>query len=177
MQLLAATSFVIFCAATAASLVPNTRIPLTQRTVALIKRLEGFVALPSPDPVGLPTVGYGHQCIAANCAELPRLPLTPVSAHTLLLDDITLHTKALATAVSPSVTMSANQWGALVSWAFNVGEESVRQSTLVKRLNSGESPSKVVRQELPKWVTVGGKTLPCLVERRKKEIDLFDSVQ
>ncbi|KAJ2586965.1 hypothetical protein H4R99_008302, partial [Coemansia sp. RSA 1722] len=35
-------------------------IPLTQRTVDLIKRLEGFVAQPSPDPVGLPTVGYGH---------------------------------------------------------------------------------------------------------------------
>ncbi|KAJ1880654.1 hypothetical protein LPJ57_002118 [Coemansia sp. RSA 486] len=150
-------------------------IPLTQRTVDLIKRLEGFVAQPSPDPVGLPTVGYGHQCTKASCSEIPRLPLTPASAHSLLLKDIAEHTRALAQSLATSVALNPNQWGALISWAYNVGSQSVKQSELVKKLNAGESPENVVRQELPKWVTVDGKTLPGLVARRKKEIDLFFS--
>ncbi|KAJ2847179.1 hypothetical protein J3B02_004227 [Coemansia erecta] len=161
-------------AAKSASL-PGTHIPLTQRTIELIKHLEGFVAQPAPDPVGLPTVGYGHQCIAPNCAELPHLPLTPESAHSLLLNDIASHALALALSISPSVTMNPNQWGALVSWAYNVGSESVKHSALVKRLNAGEPPNMAVSQELPKWNSVDGKRLPCLVIRRKKELALFFS--
>ncbi|KAJ2706092.1 hypothetical protein FB645_001848 [Coemansia sp. IMI 203386] len=150
-------------------------IPLTRRTVDLIKHLEGFVAQPAPDPVGLPTVGYGHQCTMANCSEIPRLPLTPTSAHSLLLKDIAEHAVALSQSIATPVVLNPNQWGALISWAYNVGSQSVKQSELVKKLNAGELPENVVRQELPKWVTVDGKTLPGLVVRRKKEIDLFFS--
>jgi len=62
--------------------------PINAATIALIKEFEGFVPSPAPDPIGLPTVGYGHLCKTAGCAEVPYpFPLSEESASKLLLED------------------------------------------------------------------------------------------
>jgi len=62
---------------------------VNEATIALIKEFEGFVASPEPDPIGLPTVGYGHLCKTEGCAEVPYpFPLTEESATQLMMDDI-----------------------------------------------------------------------------------------
>jgi lysozyme len=68
--------------------------------------------------------------------------------------------------------LNANQYGALVSWTFNVGPANVQSSTLLKRLNSGEAPGTVISEELPKWNKAGGETLEGLVRRRAAEVEL-----
>jgi lysozyme len=68
--------------------------------------------------------------------------------------------------------LNGNQYGALVSWTFNLGCGAAKSSTLMKRLNGGESPGTVISEELPKWVNGNGKVLPGLVSRRKAEIEL-----
>lgn len=70
------------------------------------------------------------------------------------------------------VVLNANEYGALVSWAFNVGNGNVKSSSLLKRLNNGEKPSTVIPEELPKWKYAGGKVMPGLVRRRKEEVAL-----
>jgi lysozyme len=58
-------------------------------TISLIKEFEGFVASPAPDPIGLPTVGYGHLCQTSGCAEVPyAFPLTESTASALLAADL-----------------------------------------------------------------------------------------
>ncbi|KAI8318648.1 glycoside hydrolase family 24 protein, partial [Martensiomyces pterosporus] len=142
----------------------------------LIKKFEGFVAKPSPDPVGLPTVGYGHLCKKKGCAEIAsKLPLTPASATDLLRSDLVEYAECLGSYISNRVMLNANQWGALVSWTYNEGCGNVESSTLVRRLNSGQNPNTVAAQELPKWKYADGEVLEGLVKRRAAEVSLFQT--
>ncbi|TFK38392.1 glycoside hydrolase family 24 protein [Crucibulum laeve] len=145
-------------------------------TVSLIKQFEGFVASPAPDPIGLPTVGYGHLCQTTNCGEVPfKFPLTEAQATTLLMTDIKTYTKCVADDIVDSVRLNDNQFGALSSWAFNEGCGAVKTSTLIARLNNGENPNTVAAQELPKWNIAGGQVLPGLTRRRAAEVTLFQT--
>lgn len=92
----------------------------------------------------------------------------------MLLDTYTPQSpqQAITLDTATAVTLNANQYGALVSWAFNVGNGNVASSTLIKRLNAGEDEATVIAEELPKWNKAGGQTLPGLVRRRKAEVDL-----
>jgi GH24 family phage-related lysozyme (muramidase) len=143
-------------------------------TLSLIKQFEGFVARPAPDPIGLPTVGYGHLCKTKGCSEVKSpFPLTDATATVLLNSDLVQFTSCLNTAISASVKLNDNQFGALTSWTFNVGCGNMRTSTLVKRLNAREDPNTVATSELPQWNKGGGRVLPGLVRRRAAEVALF----
>ena len=142
----------------------------------LIKQFEGFVASPAPDPTGLPTVGYGHLCKQPKCAEVPfTFPLSKADASALLNSDLKTFESCIKDDLNKSVRLNDNQYGALVSWAFNVGCGNAKSSTLVKRLNAGENPNTVAAQELPKWNKAGGIVLPGLVRRRAAEVKLFQT--
>ncbi|KIM42248.1 glycoside hydrolase family 24 protein [Hebeloma cylindrosporum] len=145
-------------------------------TVSLIKQFEGFVASPAPDPIGLPTVGFGHLCQTTNCAEVPfPFPLTQAEATTLLNSDLKTPENCITNDISSSVRLNDNQYGALVSWAFNVGCGNAASSTLISRLNGGQDPNTVAAQELPKWDMAGGMVLQGLVNRRAAEVKLFQT--
>lgn len=73
------------------------------------------------------------------------------------------------------MVLNENQYGALVSWAFNIGCGNSGSSTLISRLNGGEDPNTVAAEELPQWVYGGGEVLPGLVRRRDAEVALFQT--
>lgn len=163
-------------------------------TLELIKKWEGFVESPEPDPVGYPTVGYGHLCQSSGCSEVEfDFPLSESEASKLLAGDIgvrfplilfhslasklTLPTKqtyqdGVSDVLGSSVELNDNQYGALVSWCFNMGTGAVAESSLISRLNDGEEANDVIEEELPKWVHAGGEVLDGLVRRRNDEIKL-----
>ncbi|KAG0239930.1 hypothetical protein BGW41_007413 [Actinomortierella wolfii] len=142
----------------------------------LIKEFEGFVPRPAPDPIGLPTVGYGHLCQTKGCSEVKySFPLTVATATALLKDDLPRYSSCLASYLKSNVSLNQNQWAALVSWTFNAGCGNVKTSTLVSRLNNGENPNTVAAQELPRWNKAGGKVLPGLTRRRAAEVKLFQT--
>ncbi|PGH11556.1 hypothetical protein AJ79_04814 [Helicocarpus griseus UAMH5409] len=140
-------------------------------TLNLIKKWEGFVPKPEPDPIGLPTVGYGHLCKTKGCKEV-KFPLTKAAATKLLKKDVKSFQQAITMSTKTLVKLNANQYGALVSWAYNVGAGAAKSSSLIKRLNKGENPNKVIAEELPKWRLAGGKVFKGLVNRRKDEVKL-----
>ncbi|KAF1850584.1 glycoside hydrolase family 24 protein [Cucurbitaria berberidis CBS 394.84] len=142
-------------------------------TLALIKEFEHPVPSPKPDPIGYPTVGYGHKCTSSGCSEVPYpFPLTETTMNQLLASDLKNPQGTITLRTSSDVVLNEYQYGALVSWAFNVGGGNVQSSTLLKRLNAGEDPDTVIAEELPKWTKGKGKTLPGLVRRRAAEISL-----
>ncbi|KAH8823571.1 lysozyme [Flagelloscypha sp. PMI_526] len=145
---------------------------VNQATVDLVKSFEGFVKSPAPDPIGLPTVGFGHLCKKKNCAEVPfKFPLTVSTASQLLQTDMASFRKCIKDKVK--VKLNENQFGALASFTFNLGCGTLESSTMLKRLNKGENPNTVAAQEMPKFNHAGGKVLSGLTRRRNAEVALF----
>ena len=67
--------------------------------------------------------------------------------------------------------LSQSQFDALVAWVYNLGPNSLKQSTLLKVLNAGEYDD--VPREIKRWNKANGEVLQGLVRRREAEALLF----
>ncbi|KAB5531335.1 lysozyme [Coniochaeta sp. 2T2.1] len=147
---------------------------VNQATLELVKGFEGWFPDIYDDPDGHATVGWGHLCDDRSCSDVPYpIPLSEADGQRLLLDDLAIAERCISDMIVPSVTLNPNQYGALVSWAFNVGCGAARSSTLVSRLNAGQDPNTVAREELPRWNRGDNGVLPGLTRRRAAEVVLF----
>lgn len=70
-----------------------------------------------------------------------------------------------------TVPINENQRTALTSFAYNLGDGALADSTLLRRLNSGDTQGAA--DEFGRWVNASGQRLPGLVTRRARERDLF----
>ena len=70
--------------------------------------------------------------------------------------------------------LNQNQFDALVSFTYNLGAEAFKNSTLLKMLNAGLYSQ--VPGQLRRWVHDSGKVVQGLVNRREKEIALWNEV-
>ncbi|GAA3304125.1 hypothetical protein GCM10020218_103070 [Dactylosporangium vinaceum] len=82
---------------------------------------------------------------------------------------------AVTNALADPVTLNDNQYGALVSWTYNIGNGNMQSSDLVSRMNAGEDPVAVANNELPQWIHSNGQVMDGLVRRRKEEVNLFNA--
>lgn len=132
--------------------------------IELIKRWEGLRLGAYKCSAGVWTIGYGHTRSARQ-----GMRITEAEAERLLKDDLMRFETAVSNAVK--VDLTENQFAALVSWAYNVGENAVKTSTLVRKLNRGEYDSVPV--ELMKWNKISGKVNRGLTNRRAAEVGLW----
>ena len=141
----------------------------------LVKEFEGLhKLLPGGkvgaylDPVNVWTIGYGH-----TKGVKPGDVITKQKAEDLLKEDMEEFEKVVEKYVS--VPLNSNQFSALVSFTFNVGDGAFNGSTLRKLLN--QSKYDAAAEQFTRWVygTVNGKRvkLPGLVRRREAERRLF----
>ncbi|KAI1323676.1 glycoside hydrolase family 24 protein [Xylariaceae sp. FL0255] len=129
-----------------------------------------------PDVAGNPTIGYGHLCKVSNCTDIGYpIPLSMANGQKLLQSDLVPPQNCIAGDTTSSVTLNANQYGALVSWAFNVGCGNAGSSTLIKDLNAGQDPNTVISQQLPLWDKSGGQVVAGLQKRRAAEVALAET--
>lgn len=140
----------------------------------LICEFEGFVDHWYPDPAlgwKVPTVCYGHTDAAGEpkYAATKAHRFTPGEGRDILERD--LAAVAAKVRASVKVELNDNQFGALVSLAFNIGNGAFGRSTLLKKLNKGDYEGAA--NEFGRWVNAGGKRLNGLVRRRAAEANLF----
>lgn len=138
---------------------------ISNNGLTLIKRFEGFSATVYKDAAGKPTIGYGHLIRPGE--RFTRL--TRAQATELLRRDVTIAEKAVRRHVR--VRLTQNQFDALVSFTFNLGEGQFRRSTLLKRVKAKNHAR--VPMELTKWVHAGGRPLLGLARRRVAEARLY----
>jgi lysozyme len=140
-----------------------------QEGVDLIKRWEGKENEAYKDIVGVWTIGYGHTAAAGPPFPFAGMHISDEEAEELLKKDLGKYEQAVEKAVK--VPLTDNQFAALVSFTYNLGEGSLRSSTLLKKLNAGDYDA--VPSELAKWNKAGGKVVQGLVNRRKDEAKLW----
>lgn len=114
---------------------------------------------------GTLTIGWGHT--GSNVT--PGLEITSEQAEAFLSEDLAPAEWAVSTLVK--VELTDNQFAALVSFTFNVGVTAFKNSTLLKKLNSGDYNS--VPSELMKWTKSKGQQMTGLVNRRSAEAGLW----
>ena len=132
--------------------------------IELIKRHEGCRLRAYLCPAGVPTIGYGHT----KGVKLGNV-ITAVQAEQLLKEDVRPIEAFLS---RQGLTLTQNQFDALVSFCYNCGCGAFQRSSLRKAIAEGYSDA-VVRECFMRWVKAGGKVLPGLVKRRTDEAELF----
>ena len=140
-----------------------------------IAQFEGFGPALHNDPVGHCTIGIGHlvhrgPCNGSEPAEFKR-GLTEAQALALLAED--LRDSAATVTRLVRVPLTQQQFDALISFVFNVGQGNFSSSTLLQLLNQGDFAS--VPAQLNRFVFASGQKLSGLVRRRAAEGQLFST--
>ena len=154
---------------------------MSQNGTKLLAEWEGFETEVYDDAAGLPTIGVGHL-LTQNERDTGRITikgqavdyqqgLSEQQVLDLLAQDLERFEAAVNDGVQ--VALNQNQFDALVSFAFNVGRQAFKSSTLLKKLNQGLYDE--VPEQLRRWNKAGGNVIQGLVNRREKEIALWQS--
>lgn len=126
--------------------------------------LEGYRPQPYYDVVGVLTVCNGHT----GSDIKPGKTYTEQECRALLDNDL----RKMAAQIDPLITrpIPDTTRAALYSFTYNVGVASFRQSTLLRRLNSGDTAGAC--DQLRRWTYAGGQQWKGLMNRREIERDV-----
>ena len=147
----------------------------------LLTAWEGLRLYPYRDSAGLLTIGVGHLLtkseqtsgkIFINGEPIKyKHGLTKEQVDALLEHDL-ISVECLVENIV-KVDLNQNQFDALVSFTFNVGNNAFRYSTLLKKLNEGQYDK--VPEQLMRWDMAGGNIIHGLKIRRENEVKLWNS--
>lgn len=140
---------------------------VNQATIDLIKRNEGCVLRTYRDSVGVPTIGYGHTGPDVTLG----LEISQERAEELLRQDLAHFEDGVDDILADNVDTSDNQFGAMVSLAYNVGLGNFRKSSVLRDHNAGNHAAAADAFLL--WDKAGGEVLTGLVRRRHEERQLY----
>jgi lysozyme len=136
----------------------------------LIKEFEGCKLKSYQCSAKKWTIGYGNTFYEDGSPVLPGHAITQEKANQLFELIANEFASKVAKLVSSNVT--DNQFGALVSFAYNCGIANLQKSTLLKKVNANHS-DPTIRTEFLKWNKAGGKVLAGLTRRREAEANLY----
>lgn len=147
---------------------------ISQKGLDFIKKEEKFMPNVYFDAVGVRTIGYGH--VIKSFENFEGKTLTEAEATELMKQDLKPKINTILSKVNRP--LKQNELDALASLVFNIGSSAFRDSTVLRRINNGESKERI--SEAWKWWnkgTVQGVkvTLKGLVNRRAEEVELFFS--
>jgi lysozyme len=116
------------------------------------------------DQRGIPTIGYGHTggvLMGDRC--------TQERAEAWLAEDVGTAERAISRLVTAGLLQ--NQFDALVSLVYNIGEGNFAESTVLRKLNILDY--RAAAEAILMWNKTGGQVNAGLQRRREAERALF----
>lgn len=135
-----------------------------QAGLALIKQFEGCRLAAYQCSAGVWTIGYGH-----TAGVHKGMKITQAQAEEYLKHDVAKFEKYVNNPSYVPFTdkLNQNQFDALVSFAFNLGQGNVKKLCTGRVMNQ-------IPSAMQQYCKAAGKTLPGLQRRRKAEAALYN---
>ena len=114
----------------------------SQQGIEMIKSFEGFRTMPYQDGVGKWTVGYGHMIVSGDGCVVGS-PITMGQATALLARDLFVAEHAIN---DNELSLTQNEFDALVSFVYNVGVGNFQHSTMLQKLKKGDNAGAITRE-------------------------------
>lgn len=143
----------------------------SQKGIDLIKKWEGFKNIAYLDPVGIWTIGYGTTNSDFNITNIrikQGLYISEALAEKWLKASLTQKYEPNVNKYNKIYNFTQNEFDALVSFCYNIG--SIDQLT-----KNGTRSKEEIRNHFLAYSNAGGKQLQGLLNRRKDELNLFNS--
>ena len=144
------------------------RHQVSKAAVELIKKFEGYRSKAAQLPDGRWTIGFGHTLTAREGAQVSEQ-----DAEALLLYDLI----AVAHVVNEHTftPLTQNQFDALCCFAFNIGLDGFKRSSVLRRVNEGSLLQAACAMEMWRKADFEGERIvvDALVRRRSAEKTLF----
>ena len=142
----------------------NNELKTSQEGISLIKSFEGCELTAYRCSANVPTIGYGHTAGVSDGDTC-----TQEEAETMLAEDLVEFEDYVKKYVESE--LQQNEFDALVAWTYNLGPANLKESTMLKELNSGNFEE--VPRQMKRWNRAGGEVLDGLIRRREAESRLF----
>ena len=141
---------------------------ISQKGIDFIKKYEGLELKPYKCPAGKWTIGYGHVTTPEKYSVI-----TKEIAEQLLLEDIKIAENVIKSSVC--VYLNQQQFDALVSLVYNVGNKAFLKSKGLDFLNKKDFKNTVIEffSKEKGFVNIKGKQNQGLINRRQDEWNLF----
>ena len=134
--------------------------------LSLTEQFEGCRLTAYQDQVGVWTIGYGHTGPDVTAG----MTITIDAAQALLGKDVSSAADCVNNLVE--VTLTQEEFDALVDFVFNLGAGAFRGSTMLRDLNAGDFTSAAAQFDM--WDHAGGAVVAGLLRRRQAEAELFE---
>ena len=142
----------------------NNELKTSQEGISLIKSFDGCELTAYRCSADVPTIGYGHTAGVSDGDTC-----TQEEAESMLAEDLVEFEDYVKNYVESE--LQQNEFDALVAWTYNLGPANLKESTMLKELNSGNFEE--VPRQMKRWNRAGGEVLDGLIRRREAESRLF----
>jgi lysozyme len=139
----------------------------SQNGIELIKLFEGCKLKSYKCPANVWTIGYGNTFYLDGSKVLMGQKISQIEADMLMLKLLPKYEATVDRNIK--VTVTQNQYDALVSFCWNCGSSQA----LFRLVNQKATDEVIYDWWINHYVTGGGKLLQGLINRRRKEADLF----
>ena len=135
--------------------------------LTVIMPSEGKRNVGYADPIGIPTICYGHTGADVRVGERA----TDAQCKDLLAGDAQEAFQGVTACTGGKLT--PGMAAAFTSVGFNIGVKKFCESSMARKAKQGDKAGACA--EISRWVNAGGHPLPGLVTRRAKERALCES--